>query len=265
MICPGGIIPARAGFTPLRSARWDSSWDHPRSRGVYVEHASGGPDIVRIIPARAGFTCRRADTGSPAPDHPRSRGVYTIETCSSTSSSGSSPLARGLPVAQPSVLGGTGIIPARAGFTSLMTTCTKRLRDHPRSRGVYYDQDTREEIRDGSSPLARGLHQARLRRPGLRRIIPARAGFTWASWACAPGRADHPRSRGVYSLSRCSASAAVGSSPLARGLPMEASLGTMTRRIIPARAGFTAFRGASPLTHRDHPRSRGVYGPSPAR
>ena len=98
MICPGGIIPARAGFTPLRSARWDSSWDHPRSRGVYVEHASGGPDIVRIIPARAGFTCRRADTGSPAPDHPRSRGVYHANAVGEVPADGSSPLARGLPL-----------------------------------------------------------------------------------------------------------------------------------------------------------------------
>ena len=32
---PLRIIPARAGFTPARPARWRACWDHPRSRGVY--------------------------------------------------------------------------------------------------------------------------------------------------------------------------------------------------------------------------------------
>ena len=32
-------------------------------------------------------------------------------------------------------------------------------------------------------------------------------------------------------------------------------------RIIPARAGFTGSGGAGPSARRDHPRSRGVYGP----
>ena len=34
------------------------------------------------------------------------------------------------------------------------------------------------------------------------------------------------------------------------------------RRIIPARAGFTATRTLRPWAHRDHPRSRGVYRPT---
>ena len=120
-----------------------------------------------------------------------------------------------------------------------MTTCTKRLRDHPRSRGVYYDQDTREEIRDGSSPLARGLHQARLRRPGLRRIIPARAGFTTPTPSARCRLTDHPRSRGVYMIKYHLEAKSMGSSPLARGLPSKALPMACRFRIIPARAGFT--------------------------
>ena len=70
------IIPARAGFTRQAGMRRRSSWDHPRTRGVYADddsvlyqgpgsspHARGLParsDIyaadLRIIPARAGFT-----------------------------------------------------------------------------------------------------------------------------------------------------------------------------------------------------------------
>ena len=34
-------------------------------------------------------------------------------------------------------------------------------------------------------------------------------------------------------------------------------------RIIPARAGFTAPGAPSPVSHRDHPRSRGVYDDDP--
>ena len=37
----GGIIPARAGFTPVTSSPWMTMRDHPRSRGVYVVIAVG--------------------------------------------------------------------------------------------------------------------------------------------------------------------------------------------------------------------------------
>ena len=58
---------------------------------------------------------------------------------------------------------------------------------------------------------------------------------------------------------KCLGAKADGSSPLARGLPVDYDGGVAARRIIPARAGFTR-RGRSRLgTHRDHPRSRGVY------
>ena len=78
----------------------------------------------------------------------------------------------------------------------------------------------------------------------------------------------------------------MGSSPLARGLPPGYSIGVQHARIIPARAGFTAWIqfgaqllwGSSPLArglrkssrsiheaHVDHPRSRGVYSSSTTR
>jgi len=54
------------------------------------------------------------------------------------------------------------------------------FKDHPRSRGVYGARRPMVGRRAGSSPLARGLligvRLLRLRR----RIIPARAGFTYA-------------------------------------------------------------------------------------
>ena len=52
---------------------------------------------------------------------------------------------------------------------------------------------------------------------------------------------------------------AVGSSPLARGLPACVFVAHVTPRIIPARAGFTLHHHEIISASRDHPRSRGVY------
>ena len=73
----GGIIPARAGFTPCSPSRSPTHPDHPRSRGVYMDPGSPGSTDPRIIPARAGFTPSWPATLTPPPDHPRSRGVYS--------------------------------------------------------------------------------------------------------------------------------------------------------------------------------------------
>ena len=91
------------------------------------------------------------------------------------------------------------------------------------------------------------------------RIIPARAGFTPISFPIAYPNQDHPRSRGVYALSLERTSTVEGSSPLARGLPFSYPQPTLTRGIIPARAGFTRHMTHRTQTHPDHPRSRGVY------
>ena len=71
-----------------------------------------------IIPARAGFTDDASLTGGRLSDHPRSRGVYRVKVSLISSSSGSSPLARGLLQHGDGPVPPTRIIPARAGFTS---------------------------------------------------------------------------------------------------------------------------------------------------
>ena len=151
------IIPARAGFTARCSARFRSTRDHPRSRGVYptetrvITTAPGSSPLARglrhqgvrrlrvagIIPARAGFTPGRRWSASSRRDHPRSRGVYE----------------------------GPWTAPVDVG-------------DHPRSRGVYTRMSRATAWTMGSSPLARGLRPRRAlpQQPGG--IIPARAGFT---------------------------------------------------------------------------------------
>ena len=94
------------------------------------------------------------------------------------------------------------------------------------------------------------------------RIIPARAGFTSWTLAGRRGSSDHPRSRGVYCYWDADAYGDGGSSPLARGLPAMSSGRTVTRGIIPARAGFTGLSGHGHGHGGDHPRSRGVYPPA---
>ena len=138
---------------------------------------------------------------------------------------------------------GTGIIPARAGFTQPGYPSDELFPDHPRSRGVYCDREHGIIVFWGSSPLARGLRTTLRRSPGQSRIIPARAGFTSRLTACPT----------CFS----------GSSPLARGLPPQGPAPAACPGIIPARAGFTNPMSGLTGGTEDHPRSRGVY-PDPA-
>ena len=75
---------------------------------------------------------------------------------------------------------------------------------------------------------------------------------------------DHPRSRGVYSSTNLSSKRAAGSSPLARGLRDHDLADAQRAGIIPARAGFTGSAAIRARMSWDHPRSRGVYSPSPS-
>ena len=196
---------------------------------------------LRIIPARAGFTPPRRPLGSGAPDHPRSRGVYISRRKIGAAGGGSSPLARGLRRRRRHPGGRMGIIPARAGFTGKASRRASRAMDHPRSRGVYDETFAAMKGLAGSSPLARGLLDARRVVQQRKGIIPARAGFTGRAWVARTRHRDHPRSRGVYSPPAERRQPGRGSSPLARGLLLQG------RRAV-----------ADEL---DHPRSRGVYTP----
>ena len=217
------------------------------------------PRATRIIPARAGFTNAIVEPLSGWRDHPRSRGVYLWELDPEYGRQGSSPLARGLPPGPPASQASAGIIPARAGFTGFLTPALEAEGDHPRSRGVYDPLDLPARGAVGSSPLARGLLPAPHVVLQRRRIIPARAGFTSPRPGTRCGSPDHPRSRGVYTLTSSRALCAPGSSPLARGLLSNSSICVLCLWIIPARAGFTYKPTQLRRFDADHPRSRGVY------
>ena len=235
---PGGIIPARAGFTFSHLFPYPHAWDHPRSRGVYSTGCAliwprcGSSPLARgllcvyapaarrrgIIPARAGFTYTVECIMSYLRDHPRSRGVYEGRRGGRRKFRGSSPLARGLPVGQGPSQRWDRIIPARAGFTPQRDYGRRPRRDHPRSRGVYRVSWCGDAFAAGSSPLARGLPLADRLRALVLGIIPARAGFTFISVPLGWLVPDHPRSRGVYALRAAAFGYRTGSSPLARGL-----------------------------------------------
>ena len=217
---------------------WLPCGSSPLARGLPVAGARGHR-LAGIIPARAGFTAPWVRTSTLQPDHPRSRGVYRPRARCAPSPPGSSPLARGLPATRRCTPHSARIIPARAGFTCVWRPRSRPLWDHPRSRGVYIEGQGAPVPASGSSPLARGLLARVADELGTPRIIPARAGFT-----CAPPRpsscgTDHPRSRGVYRVTRWGTSRSSGSSPLARGLPLQSSSRFVRAGIIPARAGFT--------------------------
>ena len=233
--------------------------DHPRSRGVYAATAPsrrpcrGSSPLARglhgeiaaqwqderIIPARAGFTPRFEPQTQKRRDHPRSRGVYGPMGTDRVWHAGSSPLARGLRPRPVEADGAGRIIPARAGFTRWGGACSPSVLDHPRSRGVYVCECCDRDLYDGSSPLARGLHESDGPAHEGHRIIPARAGFTRSTRARQPSAWDHPRSRGVYRMGGCIGDEDGGSSPLARGLHSTHEGDCRLARIIPARAGFT--------------------------
>ena len=233
------IIPARAGFTVTSHKEFSAARDHPRSRGVYSSsHRPWGtsrgssplarglrwrrswvPRFMRIIPARAGFTRISLGISHSGTDHPRSRGVYAVRHAGRPVQVGSSPLARGLRAPLPCSASRPGIIPARAGFTSVLRKAEVRRPDHPRSRGVYLSSFLSWRLTRGSSPLARGLQLISDWQKPLSRIIPARAGFTRVQHVQAPPVGDHPRSRGVYWPGKLDNPTPWGSSPLARGLP----------------------------------------------
>ena len=254
-----GIIPARAGFTPLARAAHRRRGDHPRSRGVYEEHGLPYTELCGSSPLARGLPATTSDGRTATGIIPARAGFTTTMTTTSAAMRGSSPLARGLPRRQATYPDLLGIIPARAGFTRAMPARRRRRPDHPRSRGVYNQDEVNVLAGAGSSPLARGLRDLTVLHGLAEGIIPARAGFTPPTPTPSAAPSDHPRSRGVYYCDWAFRKVYRGSSPLARGLHHYEYRRVPGRGIIPARAGFTPPPRTPPSGSRDHPRSRGVY------
>ena len=170
---------------------------------------------------------------------------------------GSSPLTRGKRSRTTRHQGRAGLIPAHAGKTSPTRQPPAIPGAHPRSRGENFAGGVDFGGSGGSSPLTRGKLSQRESSPGMRGLIPAHAGKTAQSWACAFPRRAHPRSRGENTKKADRSKIHRGSSPLTRGKPYRAKALAARGRLIPAHAGKTQRTGRACAGSRAHPRSRG--------
>ena len=192
------ITPACAGNTKTELHKHWVRQDHPRLRGEYsllsaaCSFVWGSPPLARgiprhdfiinalvgITPACAGNTDLRERISTVYKDHPRLRGDYVSTRPCQTVDRGSPPLARGI---RPELRAGShqsGITPACAGNTPLMSSVRTAPRDHPRLRGEYFCRLPHFTIIIGSPPLARGIRICLIIPQSSPRITPACAGNT---------------------------------------------------------------------------------------
>ena len=275
-----GLIPAHAGKTSKDSSTESVQWAHPRSRGENgVSHeigcgVAGSSPLTRgkrrlgrgwvqhagLIPAHAGKTQHPQFTAESRGAHPRSRGENKPRPSPSVPLRGSSPLTRGKRPLRDRDRAKGGLIPAHAGKTSAPRSRSGTGGAHPRSRGENAWTAASRSWSMGSSPLTRGKRPTARRVRRRRRLIPAHAGKTIASWPNIFLRAAHPRSRGENNRMSEAEQNRVGSSPLTRGKPASTAVSTGGQGLIPAHAGKTYARVRGTSRDWAHPRSRGENG-----
>ena len=193
-----GSSPHARGARRRRRGTRRGARDHPRMRG---EHAKGMPEGLHtagssphargarsldsvddasggIIPACAGSTDTAALRVTLGKDHPRMRGEHVACMTRAKRCLGSSPHARGAPLALSVPCACHGIIPAYAGSAASAFAMLSACRDHPRIRGEHRHKQPYGYAVAGSSPHARGALALGFARRVLGGIIPACAGST---------------------------------------------------------------------------------------
>ena len=189
--------------------------------------------------------------------HPRVRGGDTTQLTDIGGDTGSSPRARGRRHRNDGRAETVRFIPACAGETAPARSRCRSPTVHPRVRGGDTLFDRLRERASGSSPRARGRHDALQRSAARRGFIPACAGETPSPISSVCRRRVHPRVRGGDDIPHEAGCAVVGSSPRARGRPARARRARRRRRFIPACAGETAAVVAKSSQSGVHPRVRG--------
>ena len=172
---------------------------------------------------------------------------------------GSSPRARGTPIATNSHDASVRLIPAGAGNTLNHQLPITQRGAHPRGRGEHWIGDRWRDMANGSSPRARGthLHGNHVRvREGL---IPAGAGNTSQQYHAPASNKAHPRGRGEHIVMHDLHATPSGSSPRARGTLPNIRTISNPRRLIPAGAGNTMAWTWPTCQLRAHPRGRGEH------
>ena len=176
------------------------------------------------------------DALAPA-THPRAGGENLTPAGRLVIDGGSSPRGRGKHRAGARVREHPGLIPARAGKTSIGRATSRAW--------------------PGSSPRGRGKRGINRRLRRLFRLIPARAGKTTHSAARVTPVPAHPRAGGENREEISRIQERSGSSPRGRGKRLSASLWTGRWRLIPARAGKTFLVPVARFRRRAHPRAGG--------
>ena len=194
----------------------------------------------RFIPAGAGNTTYPARAVPRPPVHPRWRGEHIQWPASNAPPVGSSPLARGTLGRALQVARGDRFIPAGAGNTSTARTTRGTRTVHPRWRGEHRANGLYKLLRGGSSPLARGTHNAVGVDEVMQRFIPAGAGNTVTYIGVSRVVSVHPRWRGEHHVDEVVGEDVGGSSPLARGTLIPRLHVPAAQRFIPAGAGNTS-------------------------
>ena len=215
-----GIIPARAGSSPVAVVGADVALDHPRACGEQpvqvmacgeilgssprVRGAVGEDHLAAalhgIIPARAGSSSRRTHGSATTEDHPRACGEQAHEVCGLAFAPGSSPRVRGAVDKQIERETICGIIPARAGSSSGCCRRRRRSPDHPRACGEQSILKRYKNRCIGSSPRVRGADTDTMQALYILRIIPARAGSRRSPSQAPTVSSDHPRACGEQLL-----------------------------------------------------------------
>ena len=179
-VCPLGAHPRACGENSRRpTARAATSGSSPRVRGKRLRRHRPH-DRRGLIPARAGKTRARRPAGAARPAHPRACGENLIDNANPLAQLGSSPRVRGKLAVVAAQVPDERLIPARAGKTPSAWERSWSTQAHPRACGENGVGGDARRCGGGSSPRVRGkpcvleaAHQAG-------RLIPARAGKTWA-------------------------------------------------------------------------------------
>ena len=188
----------------------------PRARGTEGDLAHGAL-FLRFIPACAGNGRGWSGRSRADPVHPRVRGERVCFSSRASSSSGSSPRARGTGELVQGERSHHRFIPACAGNGSSRSGTGSARSVHPRVRGER--QGTPEVVGTfgGSSPRARGTAMRKASMTDQERFIPACAGNGEVSLFPESGKAVHPRVRGERASRFSRSMLTNGSSPRARG------------------------------------------------
>ena len=150
-----------------------------------------------------------------------------------------------------------GLIPARAGKTPHAERGQDTVPAHPRACGENIVCTLGYAVDLGSSPRVRGKLTPNSLGSFHTGLIPARAGKTGESLISMIFSTAHPRACGENVDLFCCAVESTGSSPRVRGKRTRSRMVTLSRRLIPARAGKTGNgRWSAPMIWA-HPRACG--------